>query len=178
VSAWNKDRYLFHDTKLSGIIEYARQALAIDEYRADYTPTLWTPDSQWPRDRLKQRWFIGAHGDVGGGYAVNQPLADFSLQWMVAEARAVGLACTVPTFSPSTLLAPITPTHARFLGGLYQWFSKPAPRPITELIEGETKLEFRNQDLDGSAVQRLLQDREYGARHAALRSLSPGDKPS
>jgi uncharacterized protein (DUF2235 family) len=38
VSAFNTNRYLFHDTKLSGIVEYARHALAIDEYRKDYAP--------------------------------------------------------------------------------------------------------------------------------------------
>ena len=37
----NNDRYAFHDTRLSGIVEHSDHALAVDEYREDYEPTLW-----------------------------------------------------------------------------------------------------------------------------------------
>ncbi|HET8898612.1 MAG TPA: DUF2235 domain-containing protein [Rhodanobacteraceae bacterium] len=71
--------YAFHDTDLSKIVQYAWQALALDERRADYAPTKWTRPREslaagattrdWKPSQLEveQRWFIGAHADVGGG---------------------------------------------------------------------------------------------------------------
>jgi len=53
-------------------------ALAIDEHRNDFAPTLW--DVHPPKDPnavrapprpltgVEQRWFVGAHANVGGGY--------------------------------------------------------------------------------------------------------------
>lgn len=59
------DKYLFHDTELSGTVKNAAHALAIDEYRGAFQPTLW----RWkPKEgqRVTQTWFAGAHSDVGG----------------------------------------------------------------------------------------------------------------
>lgn len=78
----------FHDTTLGGLVLHARHAVAIDEMRSTFVPTLWTaldPD----RD-VKQRWFPGVHADVGGGYA-DHGLADVALEWMMQEAHACGL---------------------------------------------------------------------------------------
>ena len=172
VSAFNRNRYLFHDTKLSGIVEYARHAVAIDEYRTDYAPALWTPDDQWPAERLKQRWFIGAHGDVGGGYAPQQPLADIALTWMIEEARSVGLDVNeLPATAPN-YLASITPTHDEFLAGLYKRFSSPTPRPIMKLIAHEKDLRYRNQDTDPTVAKRLVEEKSYHREHHALRTLA------
>ena len=35
-------KYLFHDTRLTGFVESARHAVAIDENRKSFAPTLWT----------------------------------------------------------------------------------------------------------------------------------------
>ena len=172
MSVLNSDRYLFHDTKLSGMVEYARHAIAIDEYRADYTPTLWTPDDQWPSDRLRQRWFIGAHGDVGGGYDVRQPLADLALTWMAHEARAAGLNVQEPALAAPDYTADITPTHEEFLFGIYKWFSGRAVRPIMRLIAQEKSLQYRNQDCDPSVAKRLSQQKSYNPDHEGLRRLA------
>jgi len=80
----------FHDTGLSTIVRTARHALAIDETRQNFIPTLWTLEPGQEAD-LKQVWFAGAHGDVGGGYAHHQ-LSDIALKWMVDEAATEGLA--------------------------------------------------------------------------------------
>ncbi len=72
--------YEFHDTKLSTIVENAYHALAIDEHRQDYMATLWNPDTA-PQQKLEQRWFVGAHCDVGGGYK-DRRLSDMTLSWM------------------------------------------------------------------------------------------------
>jgi len=83
------EKYQFHDTELSGTVEYGYHALAIDEHRKPFLPTLWLHKPKL-NQKVEQVWFCGAHGDVGGGY----PEADASnlaLQWMLDKAQAVGL---------------------------------------------------------------------------------------
>ena len=64
-------------------------ALAIDEHREPFLPTLWdtAPD---PGQTLQQVWFAGAHSDVGGGYP-EHGLSDLALDWMLAAAKTAGL---------------------------------------------------------------------------------------
>jgi uncharacterized protein (DUF2235 family) len=80
----------FHDTELSGSVEIACHALAIDERRAPFAPTLWDYKPK-PGQQVEQVWFCGAHSDVGGGYA-ETGLSDIALEWMIGKARAAGLA--------------------------------------------------------------------------------------
>jgi uncharacterized protein (DUF2235 family) len=47
--------------------------------------------SAWTR-RIEQRWFVGAHSNVGGGYSSN-PLAQQPLSWLLEGAREAGLIC-------------------------------------------------------------------------------------
>jgi uncharacterized protein (DUF2235 family) len=47
--------------------------------------------SAWTK-RIEQRWFVGAHSNVGGGYASN-PLAQQPLAWLIEGARERGLIC-------------------------------------------------------------------------------------
>lgn len=94
-------RYLkFSDRELSPRVEHGRQALAIDEERADFMPTLWDE-----REGIKQVWFPGAHADVGGGYD-NHGLADVALEWMMQEVNdlAAGL-----RLAPGQLSEPLAP---------------------------------------------------------------------
>lgn len=85
----NSKWYAFHDTKLSPRVQCARHAVALDEMRASFTPTLWTEIP--PEQDVKQVWFPGTHGDIGGGCA-QTGLSDGPLKWMMDEARARGLA--------------------------------------------------------------------------------------
>ena len=71
--------YGFHDTKLSQYVKNAFHALAIDEHREAYAPTLWTDIE--PGRNVKQLWFAGCHCDIGGGYE-SHALADVTLRWM------------------------------------------------------------------------------------------------
>jgi len=80
-------RYLFHDAEPSRIIRHARHAVAIDEVREDFEPTLWTAK---PEIDLKQVWFAGAHTDIGGGYA-DSTLGSHAGSWLASEAVALGL---------------------------------------------------------------------------------------
>jgi uncharacterized protein (DUF2235 family) len=90
-----KDYYKFHDTKLSKSVKAAYHALAINEFRAPYAPTLWTQQDDPNQGRpgnlpVEQRWFIGAHCNVGGGYAQDE-LCDLPCRWIQKMAQLAGL---------------------------------------------------------------------------------------
>ncbi|KAI3321794.1 peptidoglycan binding domain-containing protein [Xylariaceae sp. AK1471] len=82
----------FHTTKLSPKIENAFHALAIDETRGNFPPTLWYLDSTcWnekgePNVNLKQCWFPGYHADIGGqrekGESDINSVDEITFSWM------------------------------------------------------------------------------------------------
>ena len=82
----------FYDTKMGSNVSIARHALAIDEQREDFEPTIWT--SRKGVD-LKQVWFCGVHADVGGSYPPDRKTgikaSDTPLLWMLDEAKREGL---------------------------------------------------------------------------------------
>jgi uncharacterized protein (DUF2235 family) len=80
----------FHDVALSRTVEHACQALAIDESRGDYQPTLWEQHPQAQNQTLEQVWFAGCHTNIGGG-APDPGQSDRTLLWMVEKARTAGL---------------------------------------------------------------------------------------
>ncbi|GME35280.1 peptidoglycan binding domain containing protein [Neofusicoccum parvum] len=107
-------RHQFHNTGLNTRIENAFQALALDEHRGAFPPTLW----YLPEDlighpdcpNLKQCWFPGYHESIGGGgvklqydlaswfpYLMNLVMPDTSqmhevtLAWIMAELDRTGL---------------------------------------------------------------------------------------
>ncbi|KAL3483083.1 hypothetical protein BJX62DRAFT_245232 [Aspergillus germanicus] len=55
----------FVDSTLPKNIEFAIQALALNERRRHFQPTIWQDNGV---TALKQCWFLGAHSNVGGGY--------------------------------------------------------------------------------------------------------------
>ncbi len=91
----------FHDTKLSTYVLNAYHALAIDERRWPFRPTLWQLQSEHDERnreskekfgflRYEQKWFPGVHGDVGGGRR-QTGLSDCALKWMANSAARHGL---------------------------------------------------------------------------------------
>jgi uncharacterized protein (DUF2235 family) len=84
------DLWQFHDVKLSRIVENAYHALAIDERRQDFRPTLWEQQPSADGQKLEQVWFAGVHCNVGGGY-LDSELSDIAFLWMQEKAKACGL---------------------------------------------------------------------------------------
>ena len=81
----------FYDTKIGPNVVIARHALAIDEQRSDFEPTVWRQQSGTD---LTQVWFPGVHGSVGGGLRPDADgglLSDIALAWMIKEAKSAGL---------------------------------------------------------------------------------------
>jgi uncharacterized protein (DUF2235 family) len=86
-------RWAFHDTTLSKAVKNAYHAIAIDERRRPFAPTLWVkkPGEEPPPDqKVAQVWFAGVHSDVGGGYS-EPALSEIPLRWIADRARECGL---------------------------------------------------------------------------------------
>jgi uncharacterized protein (DUF2235 family) len=151
VAAWfpfSRKRYAFHDTDLSKLVKYGYQALAIDEHRPDFAPTKWVrlPDSagtvaptvQKPEQiEVEQRWFIGAHADVGGGEKTDgaghapDTLPEIALAWMQAKAAGAGLVFKeISEPVANAELAVPNDSYAEFMFGLYKLLHKPFDRVI------------------------------------------------
>lgn len=93
-----RGRWGFHDTKLSSYVDFAYQALAIDEQRRPFRATLWERQEHADEQVLEQLWFAGVHSDVGGGYP-DPSLSEIALLWMVERARRCGLHFTDGAFT-------------------------------------------------------------------------------
>jgi uncharacterized protein (DUF2235 family) len=98
VKGMRVDSLQFIDRKLSAEVSRGLHAVAIDEKRADFTPTLWDADP-----RITQMLFAGAHDDVGGGYPETNDesgLSDGALAWMIGELARLGVDFSVPPAHP------------------------------------------------------------------------------
>lgn len=93
-------RWRFHDVALSRRVRFAFHALAIDELRGPFRPTLWEQHAEAAGQTLEQVWFAGVHCDAGGGYA-DPALSELPLLWMVDRARSAGLAFDPTHFQPA-----------------------------------------------------------------------------
>jgi len=85
------DKDEFYDTKIGRNVRIARHAMAIDEHRQDFKPTIWRPRDNMD---LRQVWFVGAHSNIGGSYKPDKDgslLSDNALAWMLKQAGAAGL---------------------------------------------------------------------------------------
>src|SRR5690606_16121474 len=65
-SALHGNKYAYHEVGLNDAIEHAYHALAIDERRKPFAPSIWRRPEGWT-GVLEQAWFPGVHSNVGGG---------------------------------------------------------------------------------------------------------------
>ena len=84
-----RKKFAFHDVKLGANVKNAFHALAIDEKRKPFRPTLWEAQN-FPGQTVEQVWFAGVHTNIGGGYD-NDGLANCAFQWMLEKAETCGL---------------------------------------------------------------------------------------
>ncbi|GAA0928955.1 DUF2235 domain-containing protein [Pseudonocardia zijingensis] len=124
----SREQYEFLDVRLDPRIPHARHAVALDEMRGPFRPTLWRDHG--PGQDVKQVWFPGDHGDVGGSHA-EKGLSDEALDWMMREAtEAVGITfdrSRIAGFAPD----PTTPPNdmpGGPLGVAYEIALQPRPR--------------------------------------------------
>jgi hypothetical protein len=166
----------FHDTELSPLVDVGLHALAIDEPRGSFNPTLWTrpKGARAPAGQvIEQVWFPGSHANVGGGF-VESSLSDIGLVWMAERAAALaGIGLDLATLRATTapdplgeLVAPTTDTiyrvsavlpFIRLIGqkrdGIPRWRRTVMGTRRTSWLGGE--VEAVNESLHPSAVARL-----------------------
>jgi len=75
-----------NDVLLEPGIRNVAHAVSRDERRWSFRPLIFESSTQ---RRFRQAWFPGYHSDVGG--EGNEPLNDFALAWMLAEAFDSGM---------------------------------------------------------------------------------------
>ncbi|MFN4024210.1 MAG: phospholipase effector Tle1 domain-containing protein [Hyphomonas sp.] len=89
----NRNRFRFRNLCIPENVMAARHAVAIDECRAGFPCQLWEDIGQSNeragQEVYAQKWFVGYHGDVGGGE--NEALSAAALKWVADGARQAGL---------------------------------------------------------------------------------------
>ena len=166
---WERFRVGFHDCNLSEIVENAYQALAIDERRGPFNPSIW--DKTTGQSQVLQTWFTGVHSNIGGGYP-DAGLSDTALLWIVNRARECGLDISDDYMSDRVESNPLGKLEDSYSTG-YKVLEflrvKPHVRAIGEhLAVGEM--------IHESAVHRLQADREPGYRPKNI--LGQDDAPT
>lgn len=169
----SRSDFTFLETDLRINDTHAYHALAIDEHRKTFAPTLWkkkTPkqgETYPPRsiDQVEQRWFVGAHANVGGGYE-NDLLAQMPLNWLINKAIAHGLVFkdkVVIDGDPTT--CPIRDSYAEMAHGIYKalTFGKPFYRPIgAEPVDTSDAVTTTiNETIDATVFDRWRKDGAY-----------------
>ncbi|KAG9646740.1 hypothetical protein KCU64_g10408, partial [Aureobasidium melanogenum] len=79
-----------HDIGLVSSVLHYRQALALHECRKADEPEPFVLPSPSQVYDMQQAWFVGAHADMGGANS-KDGLSLYLLQWIVYEAKLVGL---------------------------------------------------------------------------------------
>lgn len=164
-------KYRFLDTHLRLDNEYAFHALALDEHRANFDATFWTRTLKHGEEgspertieHVEQRWFVGCHANVGGGYA-SDPLSQRPLVWLMDKAAALGLVFREKVDVDVAEIAPaIHDSYAEFGKGLYHWISSRFFRTVgAPPNEGTVATTARiNETIDGAVFDRWRSDASY-----------------
>lgn len=175
----------FHNTNLSKIVQHSYQALALDEFRSPYWAVLWTnftPDKPKDTDapqvdsrHVEQRWFTGAHCNVGGGYR-NDLISQRPLAWIQEKASACGLVfrSRIVVNDDDFQMEPCD-SYAEFMGGLWKFLTfgkrfvrwvmsdpvkKEAHWKGTQKIE-DGWVETVNERIDPSVIRRCQLNPKY-----------------
>ena len=165
----------FLDANLRKSETYVYHALAIDENRNAFDATLlsqYVPNEQTepftsprPLSDVEQRWFVGAHGDVGGG-SYNDLLAQVPLRWLLTKASVHGLAFRRDIeIDKGATMAQVEDSFSNFLGGTYELseLGQRHYRSIDRAPErlSKTAVHTINETIDGSVSDRWRSDPSY-----------------
>ncbi|KAH8668187.1 hypothetical protein BGZ60DRAFT_408772 [Tricladium varicosporioides] len=81
----NVKEYSFVNSKVAQQVQHAFHAIALDEHRNLFSPTLWEkPDLPNNLRTLKQCWFPGVHSNIGGSYP-DAGISNITLAWMISQ---------------------------------------------------------------------------------------------
>ena len=162
-----------HFVRLSNSFEHVYHALAIDEHRERFAPSLYyrfipekKPDKiHTPPPIVEQRWFVGAHANVGGGYR-GDLLPQLPLKWIQSKAVLAGL-----NFRRLVILhseeykADVRDSFKEFFKGFYskikrgKRFYRRIGRSSEEVSKGF--IEPYYETIDASVFDRWREDEKY-----------------
>ena len=149
------DVFRFTDTALSPRIEHGFHAMAVDEQRADFPVTPWER-----RPGVEQVWFVGAHADVGGGYAqAESRLSDIALAWMMQKLTTVDVRFATPLTIVPDLHSEPRDIHAPWEHVPFKFLARSHREPQAQDV------------FHPSVIQRWTSDGTY--RPSALAFLTP-----
>jgi hypothetical protein len=144
VQRWRSASY---DESLDFRVKYARHAMAIDEWRADFHRVGWgrstdvaahkkeeaPGDAEW----LKQIWFAGDHSDIGGGYLENESrLSDVALHWMVEEINSTEHPLHLSQNWLNVFPDPAGMQHDEIAATRENWLHIPWKRKVRTIVDG------------------------------------------
>jgi len=172
----SRSNYGFLETDLRINYTHAFQALAIDEHRSAFAPTLWRknvkkqagPNDTYPPrplNQVEQRWFVGAHGDVGGGYEAGM-LAQIPLNWLIQKALSLGLMFKGDVSLDGTeIQSLIHDSFSEMALGFYKLCKLGVPYFRTvgggPIDEGDSITTTVNETIDASVFERWRADASY-----------------
>lgn len=172
-----------HNVRPTRAQQYGFHAIAIDEHRPMFDVTLWRTFVENGKEEstlkryvkyYEQRWFVGAHSDVGGGYQDDR-LPDISLAWMLSKASTLGLVFT-STVTPQAggWAAPIHDSFKKFAFGILNIWAKVlpgdqrhyrqigrTPKSVKTVYGTQGVLMSINEVIDPSAIERWKTDPAY-----------------
>lgn len=157
----SRERYQFLDVRLDRRIPHARHAVALDEMRGPFRPTLWRDVE--PHQDVRQVWFPGNHGDVGGGHD-DKGLSDDALDWMMREAtETIGLAfdrSRIAGFAPNPTARPHG-ARGGLVGAALEVALQPRPRAVPRVDQHHTlpdvsRSAYESQRVNGYRPTRTL----------------------
>jgi hypothetical protein len=170
-------RYEFHDVTLNPCVPHARHAVALDEFRGPFTPTLWADPA--PGQDIRQVWFPGDHSDVGGGHR-ETGLSEGALVWMAREATAaVGLGFSKAAIddvrpNPSDRIHGDTRSVPGPAGAVADALFQPRPRAVPLLDPADPS----DPSVHESAYRRQRDRQLRGGPYRPTRRLAPGESVS
>lgn len=176
ITGLSRSGFKFLHTGLRVPLENAYHAVAVDEHRQAFAPTLWTKKirngvpanaiaAPRPIESVEQRWFVGAHANVGGGCR-SDLLAQRPLQWLMQKAERLGLAFRGTVEPDANMLhAAISNSFREFAWGLYakaklgRPFYRTIGEPPRPFLGGYD--EIVNETIDASVFDRWRVDADY-----------------
>jgi uncharacterized protein (DUF2235 family) len=139
--------------------------------------THWQRSSAMWQRKIEQRWFPGAHSNVGGGYFDNE-LAQRPLAWLLEGARHCGLDCEPLPYAEPIAAPKVQDSYAEFVRPL--WTDVIRGKRFYRRIDPEPELRARrpqgradrdrapgfslrsiNEDIDDTVFDRVRQVPDY-----------------
>jgi uncharacterized protein (DUF2235 family) len=174
----------FHDHELSRSVLAGRHAVALDETRMLYRPTLWSNfDKLTEISRMRgdaelayqQLWFPGSHGKLGGSGA-ERALSNAALAWIVDGAERSGLRIDLPESlrpEPDAYLGSLHNEAAGFdPTGLLRWVRRGPGAGEMEALHATARARLATRsDYRPGSLRKMLLD---GGSLAAVKRVEAG----